>query len=174
MSKLRAVECRAFIQAVTTKAEEVGVGVSIAVVGPEGHLIALERMDEAGFITPEIAIAKAYTMAAMRTMSPRFPDGLVIQKWFMERNPQMMMNSSVFTNGKIVASGGMAPIFRGNDFIGAYGVSGATSAQDEEIGVYARGQVGWAHQPAVDDTKPSVKAHINELYAKAGITDRKL
>ena len=174
MSKLRAVECREFIKVVVEKAEEVGVGISVAVVGPEGNLIALERMDDAGFITPEIAIAKAYTMAAMRTMSPRFPDGLVIQKWFMERNPQMLMNSAVFTNGKIVASGGMAPIFRGNELVGAYGVSGATSAQDEEIGRFARAKVGWAHQPAVDDTPPSVKAHINELYAKAGITDRTL
>jgi uncharacterized protein GlcG (DUF336 family) len=174
MSKLRAVECREFIKAAIEKADEVGVGVSIAVVGPEGHLIAFEKMDEAGFITPEIAIAKAYTMAAMRTMSPRFPDGLVIQKWFMERNPQMLMNSAVFTNGKIVASGGMAPIFRGNELVGAYGVSGATSGQDEEIGRFARAKAGWAHQPAVDDTKPSVKAHINELYAKAGITDHKL
>jgi glc operon protein GlcG len=174
MSKLRAAECRGFIQAAIAKAEEIGVGVSIAVVGPEGHLIAFERMDDAGFITPEIAIAKAYTMAAMRTMSPRFPDGLVIQKWFMERNPQMLMNSAIFTNGKIVASGGMAPIFRDNELVGAYGVSGATSGQDEEIGQSARAQAGWAHEPAVDDTKPSVKAHINELYAKAGITDRKL
>src|SRR5262252_6338523 len=114
MAKLRAVECREFIKAVIEKAEQMRVPVSIAVVGPEGHLIALERMDDAGFITPEIAIAKAYTMAAMRAMSPRFPDGLVIQKWFMERNPQMMINSAIFTNGKIVASGGMAPVFREN------------------------------------------------------------
>ena len=28
--------------------------------------------------------------------------------------------------------------------------------------------------PEHDEPKPSVKAHINELYAKAGITDRKL
>lgn len=40
------------------------------VVGPAGHLIAVERMDEAGFITPETAIAKAFTLAAFRSMSP--------------------------------------------------------------------------------------------------------
>jgi uncharacterized protein GlcG (DUF336 family) len=172
MSKLRAVECRAFIQAATERAEEMGVGVSIAVVGPEGNLIAFERMDAAGFITPEIAIAKAYTMAAMRAMSPRFPDGLVIQQWFAERNPQMMINSAIFTNGKIVASGGMAPIFRENEMVGAYGVSGATAGQDEEIGAYARARAGWANRPAADDTNEAVKAHVNELYEKAGITTR--
>ncbi len=172
MSKLRAAECRAFIQAAAERASEIGVAVSMAVVGPEGHLIALERMDAAGFITPEIAIAKAYTMAAMRAMSSRFPDGLVIQKWFMERNPQMLMNAAIFSNGKIVASGGMAPIFRENEMVGAYGVSGATSSQDEDIGQFARARVGWAHRPAVDDTSEAVKAHVNELYEKAGIKTR--
>lgn len=174
MAKLRAVECRKFIKAVVEKAEEMGVGISVAVVGPEGHLIALERMDDAGFITPEIALSKAYTAAAMRSMSPRFPDGLVIQQWFKERNPQMMMNAAVFTNGKIAASGGCAPVFIGDEMVGAYGVSGATSDQDEAIARYARAKVGWRHTKATDDTDPAVKAHINELYAKAGIKDRNL
>jgi Haem-degrading len=86
MAKLRAVECREFIKAAIEKADEMGVPVSIAVVGPEGNLIALERMDDAGFVTPETAWAKAYTVAAFRSMSPRFPDGLVIQQWFKERS----------------------------------------------------------------------------------------
>jgi len=53
MAKLRGVECRKFIKAAIEKADEMGVPVSVAVVGPEGHLIALERMDDAGFVTPE-------------------------------------------------------------------------------------------------------------------------
>ena len=93
MTKLRAVECREFIKAVVEKADVMGVPVSIAVVGAEGHLIAVERMDEAGFITPETAIGKAFTVAAFRSMSPRFPDGLVIQQWFKERNPQLLVKS---------------------------------------------------------------------------------
>ena len=174
MAKLRAVECREFIKAVVEKADAMGVPVSIAVVGPEGHIIAVERMDDAGFITPDTAIAKAYTMAAFRSMSPRFPDGLVIQQWFKERNPQLLVNLAALTNGKIAASGGTAPVFKGNEMVGAYGVSGGTSDQDEVIAQYARAKVGWAQAPASDEPKPSVKEHINELYAKAGITDRKL
>ena len=172
MTKLRAVECRPFIEAVIEKAEEMGAPVSIAVVGPEGHLIALERMDDAGFITPETAWAKAYTAAAMRSMSPRFPDGLVIQKWFKERNPQFLSNLSALTNGRIAASGGCAGIFRGNEMVGAYGVSGGTSDQDEVMALYARAKVGWTHHPETDETKDSVKEHIAELYAKAGIAPR--
>lgn len=174
MAKLRGVECRKFIKAAIEKADEMGVPVSIAVVGPEGHLIALERMDEAGFVTPETAWAKAYTVAAFRSMSPRFPDGLVIQQWFKERNPQLMIAMTVMSNGRVAASGGAAPVFKGNQMVGCYGISGATSDQDEVIGQYARAKCGWAHLPADDTTPPDVKKHINELYAKAGIKNREL
>jgi len=138
MAKLRAVECREFIKAAIEKADEMGVPVSIAVVGPEGNLIALERMDDAGFVTPETAWAKAYTVAAFRSMSPAFPDGLVIQQWFKERNPQLMIAMAVMTNGRVAASGGAAPVFKDNEMVGCYGISGATSDQDELIGQYAR------------------------------------
>lgn len=172
MTKLRAADCRPFIAAVIEKADEMGAPVSIAVVGPEGHLIALERMDDAGFITPETAWAKAYTAAAMRSMSPRFPDGLVIQQWFKERNPQFLTNLSALTNGRIAASGGCAAIFRGNEMVGAYGISGGTSDQDEVMAQYARDKVGWRHHPETDLTKQAVKDHIAALYAKAGIPDQ--
>ena len=174
MAKLRAVECREFIKAVIEKAEAMRVPISIAVVGPEGHIIAVERMDEAGFITPETAIAKAFTVAAFRSMSPRFPDGLVIQQWFKERNPQMLINAAIFTNGQVVVSGGCAPVFKGDEMVGAYGISGATSDQDEEIGRYAREKTGWACTPQNDMTPDSVKRHVNEIYAKIGLGDRAL
>ena len=170
MAKLRAVECRQFIPTVIEKAESMGVPVSIAVVGPEGNIIAVERMDEAGFVTPETAIAKAYTVAAFRSMSPRFPDGLVIQQWFKERNQQLLVSLAAMTHGRIAASGGAAPIFKGDDMVGAHGISGGTSQQDEEMAEPAK--VGWSHRPANDTTAPAVKAHIHALYEKADIKDR--
>ena len=174
MARIRARECRPFFDAVVAKAEELCAPVSMVVVGPEGNLIALERMDDAGFITPEIAWSKAYTAAAFRAMSPRFPDGLAIQKWTQQRNPQMMANASVFTGGKIAVSGGCAPIFIGNEMVGAYGISGGTSDQDEIIAQHARAAVGWAHRAATDTTPQHLKDHINELYSKVGLGDRKL
>jgi hypothetical protein len=113
-------------------------------------------------------------MAAFRSMSPRFPDGLVIQQWFKERNPQLLINLAAMTNGKIAASGGAAPVFKGNEMVGAYGVSGGTSDQDEVMAQYARAKVGWVQRAENDEPKASVNAHINELYAKAGIKNRKL
>ena len=174
MPKLTAVESREFIKVAVEKAAEMGVPVSVATVNDAGHLIALERMDDAGFISAEIAWSKAYTAAAFRALSPRFPDGLVIQQWFRERNPQMMINSSNFTNGRIVASGGCAPVFKGNDMVGAYGISGGTSQQDEIIARYTREKIGWSHLRAEDDTPEDVKRHVNELYEGAGLSDWKL
>jgi len=174
MTKLRAAECRPFIDAVIEKATEMGAPVSVAVVGPEGHLIALERMDDAGFITPETAWAKAYTAVAMRSMSPRFPDGLVIQQWFKERNPQFLANLAVLTNGRVAASGGCACVFREDAIVGAYGISGGTSDQDEMMARYARAKVGWRHHPDLEKVPKSFRDHINALYAKAGITNRDL
>ena len=174
MAKLRAVECREFIKAAVEKAEQMGVPVSVAVVGPEGNLIALERMDDAGFVTPELAWAKAYTAAAFRSMSPRFQDGLLIQQWCRERNPQLLVNLSAMTNGKVAVSGGCAPVFKDDEMVGAYGVSGATSQQDEAIAIYAREKADWAHRPKNDTTPAAVKAHINELYDNAGLGHRKL
>jgi len=174
MAKLRAVECREFIKAVVEKAEEMRVPVAIAIVNGEGHLLALERMDDAGFVTPETAHSKAYTVAAFRSMSPRFPVGLVIQQWFKERNPQMLMNAAVFSGGRVVVSGGCAPVFKGDEMVGCYGISGGTSDQDEIMGRYAREKLGWAHLPEHDDTPADVKAHINRIYANVGLDDRKL
>jgi uncharacterized protein GlcG (DUF336 family) len=174
LAKIRARECRPFFDAVVEKATEMGAPVSIAVVGPEGNLIALERMDDAGFITPETAWSKAYTAAAFRSMSPRFPDGLTIQHWFKERNPQLMVNAAIFSGGRVQASGGCAPIFIGDEMVGAYGVSGATSDQDEVMSEYARQKVGWSKTAANDTTSDEVKAHINEIYSKIGIKGKTL
>ena len=99
--------------------------------------------------------------------------GSVIQQWFKERNPQLLIGLSALTNGKIAASGGAAPVFEGDEMVGAYGISGGTSQQDEEMALYARAKVGWAHESSAEP-KASVKEHINALYAKTGITDRKL
>ena len=84
-----------------------------------------------------------------------------------------MKISAVAERTTKVASGGSAPVFKGDEMVGAYGISGGTSQQDEEMALYARAKVGWAHESTAEPNA-NVKAHINELYAKAGITDRKL
>jgi glc operon protein GlcG len=65
-------------------------------------------------------------------------------------------------------------VFKGDEMVGAYGISGATGDQDEVIGRYARAKAGWAHMAAHDTTPERVKKHVNEIYAKVGLSDRSL
>jgi glc operon protein GlcG len=111
MAKLRAAECRDFIQAVTEKAAEMGVPITVAIVGSEGHLIALERMERRGLHHARHGTRKSVHRGGVQIHEPTLTDGLVIQQWFKERNPQMLINASVFTNGQVVVSGGAAPVF---------------------------------------------------------------
>ena len=74
----------------------------------------------------------------------------------------------------MICSGGAAPVFRGNEMVGAYGISGGTSDQDEVMGQYARQKTGWRHTPERDDTPQEVKDHINTIYDKVGLGQRKL
>jgi len=66
-------------------------------------------------------------------------------------------------------SSGSAPVLKINELVGAYGVSGATSQQDEENAMFAREKVGWAVRPEKDSTPSQVKKHINELYEQTGL-----
>lgn len=65
-----------------------------------------------------------------------------------------------------------APVFKGDEMVGALGISGGTSQQDEEMANYALAKVGWAKVPEHDTTDANVKEHVNALYEKAGIKDR--
>lgn len=172
MPKLTATECRKFIDAMVQKARAMGAPVSGAVLGPKGHIIAVERMDDAGFMRPETAIAKAFTMAAFRSMSPRVRDGLVIQQWFKEPNPRLLVALAALTNGRSAASGDAAPVFKATKWSEpTESVAGRRSRTKRWR--CTRAQVGWAHQPQNGTTDAMVRAHANEPYAQAGITDRK-
>ena len=76
MPRITAAECRLFFDAVTAKALEIGAPVSMAVVGPEGHLIALERMasgphtGEFLFTPDTVAASRALYEAAKQLPQP--------------------------------------------------------------------------------------------------------
>lgn len=62
----------------------------------------------------------------------------------------------------------------GETLVGAYGVSGGTSDQDEVMARWAREKIGWAHTKRNDDTPQDVKDHINQIYDKVGLGKQKL
>jgi uncharacterized protein GlcG (DUF336 family) len=94
---------------------------SIAVVDPNGELVALQKMDQTQVASVGISIAKARTAARFRRPSEAFFNVM-----------QTPAGAYVATLGDPppAASPGGIPLVEGGKIIGAIGCSGATGAQD--------------------------------------------
>ncbi|HEY3786526.1 MAG TPA: heme-binding protein [Steroidobacteraceae bacterium] len=95
--------------------------VSIAVVDEAGYLIHLERLDGAGLQTPEIATLKAST-AALSRFSTKSLEDMLTERPSLGRLPR-----------RLPLQGGLPILFHG-ELVGALGVSGVKSEQDEQVG----------------------------------------
>lgn len=111
------------LKAAITKAESMDVKVTAAFVDRGGHLRALLRMDDACFGDIDFAVNKAYTAAAWQADSGDFyQDSLPTGEFF----------GMHFSNHhKVTTFTGGMPIFEDNELVGAIGVSGGTSEQDQ-------------------------------------------
>jgi glc operon protein GlcG len=95
-------------------------GVAIAVVDDGSHLLGFHRMDGAGPISAEVAVGKARTSAMTRRPSKFFEDR------FKERPAFASFPAGVLIQGAL-------PIMHQNECVGAVGVSGVASHEDEQI-----------------------------------------
>lgn len=99
---------------------------SIAVVDAAGNLIALARLDGAGFLTAEIAPAKAFASASFKRASADFNQ--------MGRDNPAFVNGVIgLTRGRLLPSQGALPVVRDGQTIGAVGCSGGPPQLDEEV-----------------------------------------
>ena len=94
--------------------------VSIAIVDDAGFLLYLERLDGAGPMTAEVATAKARTAAVTRRATKAWED-------LIKDRPVMMKFPD-----NLPIQGGL-PIMHQSECVGAIGVSGVQSHQDEQI-----------------------------------------
>ena len=94
--------------------------VSIAVVDDAGFLLHLERMDGAGPMTAEVASGKASTAAVTRRPTKFWEDRVKERPVFLK-----------FPNSLPIQGG--VPIMYQNECVGAIGVSGVQSHEDEQI-----------------------------------------
>lgn len=122
---------RTMIDRAIARATELGLNVAVAVVDGGGHLVASARMDGASFTTSQIAIGKAWTAAAFRAAS-----GTVAENFAPA--PAFASALSVATDGRFTPRQGALPLESG----GAIGVSGASSAEDEDIARHASSGAG--------------------------------
>ena len=98
--------------------------VVIAILNDGGRIVAVHRMDGARPGNDQIAIAKANTSAM--TCRP----SAVWEKWVDGPHP-------AYATFPIIAARGGLPIIVDGDLIGAIGVSGVKSVEDEQIALAA-------------------------------------
>jgi uncharacterized protein GlcG (DUF336 family) len=117
------VTANRIIAAAHEEARRRSVLVSAAVVDAGGNLIAFGRMDGAEIAGPVLAVDKAYTALANRIATSELaalaaPGG---ELFGLHAN----------AGGRFVIFGGGVPIFVEGSVVGAVGVSGASTAEDE-------------------------------------------
>ena len=98
-----------------------GYNVSVHVLGREGQVILAVRNENAGLITFENSMKKAYTARTFARSSGEFANGV-------KGNP----NAGALFLTNITPAQGALPIKIGNETIGAVGVSGAPGGEKDE------------------------------------------
>jgi len=102
------------------------VKVSIVVVDAHGDLIIAERMPGAVSISAKIANGKASASAIFMRATAEFEPRI-------QQNSAFWSGVSSMTSGTLLFGRGGIPLRKDGEVIGAIGVSGATSEQDEMI-----------------------------------------
>jgi glc operon protein GlcG len=103
--------------------------VAVAIVDEGAHLLGFQRMDGVGPISAKVAIGKAHTSALTRRPSKFFEDRVKDRPAFVS-----------FPAGVLIQ--GALPIMHQNECVGAIGVSGVQSHEDEQIALAGLNALG--------------------------------
>lgn len=117
-------DAKQLMAAAEDEARRNGWEVVIAILNDGGRIVAVHRMDGARPGNDQIALAKANTSAM--TCRP----SVVWQRWVDGPHP-------AFATFPFIAAQGGVPILIDGDLIGAIGVSGVKSSEDEQIAMAA-------------------------------------
>ena len=109
------------VNAVVTKARELGVTENVAILDDGGNLKAFSRMDGASMPTIEIALNKAYTALFGVSTLDFFK--------FIQSDPSLLAGIPALP--RVAAWGGGFPINVNGEDVGAIGVSGAPTVQND-------------------------------------------
>ena len=122
LKRLDSDDAARILESAKTKAEEIGVGMCIAITDESCNLLAFLRMDGSKIPSITLAIDKSYTASGTRKPTHDLAEPS------MPGNPVFGLTSTV--GGRMVVIAGGLPIFAGDEVIGAIGVSSGTPAQD--------------------------------------------
>ena len=109
------------VDAAVAKAKETGVSENVAILDDGGNLKAFSRMDGAPILCIEIAENKAYTALFGISTQELFN--------FIKGDPSLL--SGMPTLARVAAWGGGFPIKVNGEIVGAIGLSGAPTVQND-------------------------------------------
>ena len=119
---LTSSDCHKMMAACIADAQKNKWAVTIAIVDDSGAALLLERLDGAGAISATVAIGKAQTSALTKRPSKFFEDRIKERPGFV-----------TFPTPGVMFQGGL-PLVHQGECVGAIGVSGVQSHEDEQVG----------------------------------------
>ncbi len=118
-------DAKRIIAAAEKKAAEIKQPMNIAVADAGGNLVAHVRMDNAWMGSIDISIKKAWTARAFDIETKQLAE-------FSQSGGQFF-GIHASNNGRVMIFAGGVPLKRGDQVIGAVGVSGGTGDQDQAV-----------------------------------------
>src|SRR5436190_5696424 len=118
-------DARRIIAAAEKKANAIGQPMNIAVVDSGGNLVAHVRMDKAWIGSIDISIKKAWTARAFDISTKALAE--------LSQSGDQFFGIHASNNGKVMIFAGGVPLKRGNEVVGAVGVSGGLGKQDQAV-----------------------------------------
>src|SRR5579883_2278563 len=109
-------DARRVIAAAEKKAQEIGQPMNIAVVDAGGNLVAHVRMDNAWIGSVDISINKAWTARAFDISTKELAEN--------SQSGDQFFGIHVSNQGRVMIFAGGIPLKRGDQVVGAIGVSG--------------------------------------------------
>lgn len=126
MTRITLDQARIVIAAALDHGRQMGLKpLCVAVLDPGGHVVAIERQDGASNLRPQIATAKASGALALGVSSR------VIAEMAAERPTFIAGLGPMSQDGIVPAAGGLIIVDDGGVVMGAVGVTGDTSDNDE-------------------------------------------
>lgn len=137
MHRLNLSQANALIDAALTKGTELGLKpLTVTVHDPGGHLIACQRQDGASNMRVKLAGGKACGALALGVSSR------TIGEMALERPHFIASVDTMSEGGMVPAAGGVIVCDDGGTVLGAIGVTGDTSDNDEACALAAIAAVG--------------------------------